>query len=99
MGINFGRGVAPVRSNITVDSPAGIYVSARGSLLLKPDSNSKGNGKRDSSGTVIILDDCDTHKTFVKNVASLKGQYEYHGSLENFELTKKTPAVAARRDF
>lgn len=100
MGINFAPAVAPVRrSGLTRQSAPGIYISKRGSVLLKPDSNSKGNGKADSSGAIVILDDCDTHKTFVKCIDNLKGEYEFKGSLSNYNLSEKAPSGVGRRDL
>lgn len=84
------------RSALTVDSPPGVYRSRKNTIIIKPNSNPKVNQEK----MVIVMNDGDTGKTFVKPLRCVRGTYEYAGTIEAAEfLYGPENGGSVRNDF
>lgn len=83
MGIRINGQAAANR--LTVDSPAGCYRSAKGSIAIKPDTNGKFNGCTDGVDTVMVTD-IDNGRTGFKKIRDLKGVYTFVCNLDQADL-------------
>ena len=93
MGINVNAGSIQVNNELVSGAKPGIYQSKRGSVLLYPDSNAKGNGKLPAD-CVVVLKDVDSDFTYVKSIDKVKGQYTYLCGLDdvNMQLPGQAPS-------
>jgi hypothetical protein len=64
----------------------GVYKSAKGSILIKPENNVTTRGNVGSQDNHVLIWDVDTKKTIGKLCSDVKGEYTFVAPLSNVEL-------------
>lgn len=78
------------KSDLTLNSPSGVYVSADGSLAFKGDSDGKKNKRGPKvPATKVFVTSGVSGRSFVKDIDKLTDEYKYVGPLTAFNVVRK----------
>lgn len=70
----------------------GVYRSAKGSWLIKPEANVTTRGNKGTQSEHALIHDVDTGKVIIKICNEVKGTYTYVADLQNVEVIVKQDA-------